>query len=46
MFPFKPKQLVDPDENAHYCHMWETYSAFSEEAEKQTKGQEKFGDNQ
>ncbi len=42
VFPFKPKQLTDSDENADYCKMWETYSAFSAEADKQTASGKKF----
>jgi len=45
VYPFKPKQLVDPDDNADYCKMWETYTAFDKEATAQTASGEKFDEN-
>ncbi len=42
VFPYKPKQLIDPDENADYCKMWDKYKAFSEEADSQIDENLKF----
>lgn len=41
VYPMKPKQLIDSNEDADYCRIWETYSAFDEEIGKQDSG-EKF----
>jgi len=45
VYPFKPAQLVDENEEADYCKMWETYSAFNNEATKQITSGEKFDEN-
>lgn len=41
VYPMKPKQLLDRNEDADYCRIWEKYEEFREEIEKQDSG-EKF----